>query len=134
MGNPTKVLVVDDDADFVYAISAMLKANACEVVAAKNPMEGVEKLVAERPNVIVLDIMMDNLFDGYSLCHKIKTADEYKEFRNTPIIMISVVKQMTGARFSFDPKQMGFKGPDDYLDKPVKAEDLMNSIKKLLNN
>jgi CheY-like chemotaxis protein len=128
-----KILVVDDDADFIFAVTTILKANACEVVTAKNPLEGLSKLVSEKPDIILLDIMMDNLFDGYSTCHKIKTAEEFREFKNIPIILVSVVKEITGSRFSFNPKQMGFEPPDDYLDKPVRAEVLMNAIKKLVD-
>ena len=127
-----KILIVDDDADFIDAISTVLKSASFEVVSANGPMECFEKLVTEKPDLVILDIMMDNLFDGYAVCNKIKTSEEYKEFRDIPIIMDSVVKEMTGTRFSFDPEKMGFTGPDAYLDKPIQPELLLETIRDLL--
>jgi CheY-like chemotaxis protein len=77
--------------------------------------------------------MMDSLFDGFSLCHEIKTSEEYKEFNDTPIIFVSAVKEKTGSRFQFNTIEQGLVGPDDYIDKPVKSKDLLARIEKLLN-
>jgi len=76
--------------------------------------------------------MMDSLFDGFSLCHNIKTSKEYKDFNKTPIIFISAVKEMTGSRFQFKGDDQGMVGPDDYIDKPVKPADLISRIERLL--
>ena len=76
--------------------------------------------------------MMDSLFDGFSLCHAIKTSKEYKEFKNTPIIFVSAVKEKTGSRFQFKGEEQGLIGPDDYIDKPVKPDDLIARIERLL--
>jgi len=72
------------------------------------------------------------IFDGYSLCHDIKTSPEFKELRETPIIFVSAVKEKSGSRFAFDTNQYGLEGPDDYIDKPVQPEDLFPRIEKLL--
>ena len=76
--------------------------------------------------------MMDSLFDGFSLCHAIKTSEEYREFKDTPIIFVSAVKEKTGSRFAFRGEEQGMTGPDDYIDKPVKAADLLARVEKLL--
>jgi len=131
--NPkAKILVIDDDPDFRKVVSIMLKAGPYHVITAKNPQEGKEKLFAEKPDLILLDIMMDSLFDGFSLCHDIKTSEEYQELRETPIIFVSAVKEMTGSRFTFNPSEQGLVGPDDYIDKPVQPDDLFARIEKLL--
>jgi CheY-like chemotaxis protein len=131
--NPkAKILVIDDDPDFLKVASMMLQAGSYDVVTATNPQEGKEKLREEKPDLILLDIMMDSLFDGFSLCHQIKTSKEYEEFRETPIIFASAVKEKTGSRFNFDAGEQGLKGPDDYLDKPFQPEDLLARIEKLL--
>lgn len=127
-----KILVIDDDSDFVDAISIILKSSFYKVVSASNPREGKEKLIKEKPDLILLDIMMDSLFDGYSFCHAIKTADEFKEYRSIPIIFVSAVKELSGSRFSFHSSDQGLVGPDDYIDKPVKTDDLLQRIEKLL--
>ena len=127
-----KILVIDDDPDFVKVVSMMLESGPYTVVTAKDPQEGKEKLFAEKPDLILLDIMMDSLFDGYSLCNDIKTSQEYEEFREVPIIFCSAVKEIAGSRFNFGTEQQSLTGPDDYIDKPVQSEDLFARIEKLL--
>jgi len=127
-----KILVIDDDPDFLDAVTPILESALYSVTTAVNPDEGKEKLFSEKPDLILLDIMMDSLFDGFSLCHAIKTSTEYKEFNDTPIIFVSAVKEKTGSRFQFKGQEQGMVGPDDYIDKPVKPDDLLSRIKRLL--
>ncbi len=127
-----KILVIDDDPDFIDAVTPILESALYDVVPASNPGEGKEKIFSEKPDLILLDIMMDSLFDGFSLCNAIKTSKEYKEFKDTPIIFVSAVKEKTGSRFQFNAQEQGMVGPDDYMDKPVKPDDLTARIEKLL--
>lgn len=129
----TKILVIDDDPDFNAAITPVLESAQYNVVTALNPKEGKEKIFSEKPDLILLDIMMDSLFDGFSLCHAIKRSKEYKEFKDTPIIFVSAVKEKAGSRFSFKGEEQGMAGPDDYIDKPVKPDDLIARIERLLH-
>lgn len=132
--NKAKILVIDDDPDFVEAVTTILESSHYDVVSAPDPKTGKEKIFSEKPDLILLDIMMDSLFDGFSLCHSIKTSKEFKEFSHTPIIFISAVKQITGSRFQFQGAEQGMRGPDDYIDKPVKPEDLISRIEKFLTH
>ncbi len=129
---PGKILVIDDDPDFTAAVTPILKSALYEVVTAASPEEGKAKVFSEKPDLILLDIMMDSLFDGFSLCHAIKTSKEFKDFKDTPIIFVSAVKDVAGSRFQFKPDEQGMTGPDDYIDKPVKPDDLLARIAKLL--
>ena len=128
-----KILIIDDDPDFREAVSLILKSAQYDVVTAINPKEAEPKIFAEKPNLIILDIMMDSIFDGFSLCNSIKTSKEFKDFNSTPIIFVSAVKEKTGSRFTFKPSEQGFVGPDDYIDKPVQPNDLIARVEKLLN-
>lgn len=128
----TKILVIDDDPDFIDAVTPIIESALYDVVTALSPDEGKEKIFSEKPDLILLDIMMDSLFDGFSLCHAIKTSKEYKEFKDTPVIFVSAVKEKTGSRFAFRGEEQGMIGPDDYIDKPVKPSDLLARIEKLL--
>ncbi len=131
--NPkARILVIDDDPDFRKVVTIMLKSGSYNVTTAQNPQEGKKKLFDEKPDLILLDIMMDSLFDGFSLCHDIKNSKEYEEFREIPIIFVSAVKEKTGSRFDFNPSEQGLVGPDDYIDKPVQPDDLLARIEKLL--
>ncbi len=127
-----KILVIDDDPDFVDAITPILQSALYDVISAANPAEGKRKILNEKPDLILLDIMMDSLFDGFSLCNDIKTSKEFEDMKNTPIIFISAVKEMTGSRFQFKGEEQGLVGPDDYIDKPVKPDDLIARIERLL--
>ncbi|MCD6516480.1 MAG: response regulator transcription factor [Candidatus Aminicenantes bacterium] len=127
-----KILIIDDDPDFRDAITPILHSASYDAITASNPEEGKKKILSEKPDLILLDIMMDSLFDGFSLCHAIKTSKEFKSVQNTPVIFISAVKEVTGSRFQFKGDQEGMEGPDDYIDKPVKADDLIERIERLL--
>jgi len=69
-----KILVIDDDPDFIEAVTPILSSANYNVITASSPDQGKEKILAEKPDLVLLDIMMDSLFDGFSLCHNIKTA------------------------------------------------------------
>jgi len=127
-----KVLVIDDDPDFVDAVTPILQSALYDVISAANPAEGKRKILNEKPDLILLDIMMDSLFDGFSLCNDIKTSKEFEDVKDTPIIFVSAVKEMTGSRFQFKGEEQGLVGPDDYIDKPVKPDDLIARIERLL--
>lgn len=127
-----KILVIDDDPDFRTAVTAILASASYDVIAADNAAEGKTKILAERPDLILLDIMMDGLFDGFSLCHSVKTSKEFEGVRTTPIIFLSAVKNIAGDRFGFKGEEQGMVGPDDYIDKPVASADLLARINRLL--
>jgi len=127
-----KLLVVDDDSDFREAMRAILESASYDVVMAANIEQATEKILAERPDLILLDIMMDSLFDGYSLCHAIRTSEKFSAARATPIIFVSAVRKIAGSRFGFKGEDQGLTGPDDYLDKPVDPKDLLARIERFL--
>ncbi len=131
-GQYPKILVIDDDPDFRAAVTPILKSALYEVITASNLEEGKKTILAEKPDLILLDIMMDSLFDGFSLCNSIKTDPAFETVKKTPVIFCSAVKELAGSRFQFKQEEQGLAGPDDYIDKPVKPEDLLNRIKKHL--
>ena len=127
-----KILVIDDDPDFRDAVTEILTSGGYGVVSATGPEDGKARILSERPDLVLLDIMMDSLFDGYALCHAIKTAPEFESVRTTPIVFVSAVKDIAGARFGFQGGGEGLSDPDDYIDKPVKPADLLARIQSLL--
>jgi pyruvate/2-oxoglutarate dehydrogenase complex dihydrolipoamide dehydrogenase (E3) component/CheY-like chemotaxis protein len=132
MEKAKKILVIDDDPEFINGVQALLRASNYEVVSASDPKDGKKKVLEEKPDLILLDIMMDSIFDGFSLCHEIKTSAEYKKIKSPPIIFVSAVKEKAGSRFEFDSGGQGMVGPDDYLDKPVKPDVLLSCLQKHL--
>lgn len=130
-GNPT-ILAIDDDPDFLNSIKIILESASYRFASACNPKEGLAMAKSENPDLILLDVMMDSLFDGFSICHTLKTSKEYRVNKATPVIFVSAVKEIAGSRFAFRASDMGMVGPDDYIDKPIDPSDLLTRVKMLL--
>ncbi len=125
---PKKILIVDDDPDFVEAVTMILRPKKFEVVTAYNGREGLEKVKAERPDLIVLDVMMPEK-DGYSVCKELKSDPKWNHI---PILLLTgVVSHIPTTRYT---QEMGMETEaDDYLDKPVEPEALVKRIEVLLS-
>jgi len=122
-----KILIVDDDSDFVEAVTLILRPKKFEVVAAYNGKEGIEKVKSERPDLVVLDVMMPEK-DGYTVCKELKSDPQWSHI---PILLLTaVVSHVPTTRFT---QQMGMETEaDDYIDKPVEPEVLVKRIEALL--
>lgn len=116
-----KILVVDDEADFVDMVRMRLEANGYEVLTAYNGRDGLEKAKAEKPDLILLDILMPEL-DGYT------TLKELKNMGETKGIPVLVVTAKPGMKDLFV-----IEGIADYIVKPFDDEDLLLRIKRALN-
>jgi len=123
-----KILVVDDDPDLVETTSMILKSKQYDVVVAYDGVEGLEKAKTEKPDLIVLDVMMPEK-DGYTLCKELK-ADA--ALNAIPVLLLTaVVSHISTTRFSH---QMGMETEaDDYMDKPVDPNELVRRIELLLS-
>ena len=123
-----KILIIDDDPNFVEATKAILENKSYKVVAAYDKNEGMKKINSEKPDLILLDIMMKKLDDGFTICYKLKHDPELKKI---PVLAISAITKETGLKFSSETDGEYFEA-DDYVEKPVKANDLLERIEKLL--
>lgn len=111
-----KVLVVDDEKNIVDIISFNLKKEGYEVLRAENGEDGLQIILSENPDLILLDVMMPKM-DGYEVCRKVR------EKVNTPIIMLT-------ARAEEVDKVLGLElGADDYVTKPFGVRELMARVK-----
>lgn len=117
-----KILLVDDEPDIIEFISYNLNREGFEVVSASDGAEGLKKAKIEKPELILLDIMMPKL-NGIEVCSQIKAIDSLK---NTIIVLLS-------ARTEEFSQLAGFEaGADDYITKPIKPKILISKIKALL--
>ena len=126
-----KILIIDDDPDFTMANQAILEAAGHQVITAADGKTGLEKVKSEDPDLIILDIMMDSIYEGFSVTTTLRGTPEYMDYRDIPILMVSAVKKITGERFDVPPEAKGAEG-DEYLDKPFTAEVLLNKVNHLL--
>ncbi len=129
MKNNTKILIIDDDPDYVEAIKAILENKSYKVVTAYDKNEGMKKIDSEKPDLIILDIMMEKLDDGFTICYKLKHDPELKKI---PVLSVSAVTEKTGLKFSPETDGEYFEA-DDYVEKPVKTVDLLERVERLLN-
>jgi len=121
------VLVVDDEPDFASIVQGNLEKEGFEVEVAYDGVEGLEKVKASPPDVIVLDVMMPEK-DGYKMCKELK-ADE--RFADIPVIMLTAVgDHVTSTRYSHHDGMS--TEAEDYLSKPASAEEITASVKRLL--
>ncbi|MBI4633215.1 MAG: response regulator [Deltaproteobacteria bacterium] len=123
-----KILVVDDDPDLVEATTMILKSKNYDVIAAYGGVEGLAKAKSEKPNLIVLDVMMPDK-DGYRVCREMKADPVLSEI---PILLLTaVVSHISTTRYTH---QMGMETEaDDYMDKPVEPAELVKRIEALLS-
>jgi CheY-like chemotaxis protein len=128
MDKPRTVLVIDDDASFVTAITPVLQSKGYKVEAAYNKEEAIEKIDRLKPDLILLDIMMEKLTDGFDICYKLKHDPQMKKI---PVLAVSAVTKETGFRFSPTTDGEYFEA-DDFVEKPVKPADLLERVGKLL--
>jgi CheY-like chemotaxis protein len=130
-----KILTVDDDPDVIELIRITLEANDYEVYSASNGTEGLRMVKEIRPDLILLDVMMDTVTEGFQVSYQLRSQDpnsEYKEFSKIPIIMLTGVSQKM--HMTFSPEKDGDYLPvDEFLEKPVRVEPLLEKIKKLLH-
>ena len=83
-----KILVVDDDLEFVEITRMILESNGYEVSSASDGKQGLEAMRQDRPDLVVLDVMMSSVLDGLSVCHQMRTESDLKDI---PVIMVSSI-------------------------------------------
>jgi two-component system, OmpR family, alkaline phosphatase synthesis response regulator PhoP len=128
MNEKKTVLVVDDEPDFAAIVQTNLEKEGFQVEVAYNGDEGLEKVYASPPDAIVLDIMMPGK-DGYQVCKELKADDKYADI---PVILLTAVaSHVTSTRYSHADGMS--TEADDYIAKPASAEEITESIKRLLS-
>jgi len=117
-----KILIVDDEAQLVEMMKMRLEATNYDVVTAYDGQEGFDKARNEKPDLIILDLMLPKM-DGYKVCGLLKKDTRYSKI---PIIMFT-------ARAQEEDKKLGEEmGAEAYITKPFEANTLLAKIKELL--
>ncbi len=124
-----KILIVDDDPDFTVVMKTVLEGEQYNVVTAPTRAEGMERIEADKPDLVILDVMMSTWSDGFEMARDLKKNPQYKD---TPIIMLTGVEQRTGIGFKSTAGDPEWLPVDGFLDKPVEPNVLLAEVKKLL--
>jgi len=129
-----KILIVDDDPDIVEAMRMVLEVQNFEVHSAINGTEGLRKVKEINPDLTILDVMMDQLTEGFQVAYRLKNAppgSEYEPFSKIPILMLTSLGKR--AYMNFNPEKDKESLPVEILlEKPVPAELLIEKVRSLL--
>ncbi len=123
-----KILLVDDEPDLTMILKKNLQMEGYEVEVAYNGVEAIEKVKASIPDAIVLDVMMPEK-DGFAVCSELKGDDKYADI---PIIMLTAVSDHVSSTQYSHAHGMDMEA-DDYLAKPASPEQIIESLKSLLD-
>ena len=128
----SKILIIDDDPDIVTSVRLTLENEGFEVIAAENGNEGLKKIKSEHPDLIILDVMMDTMTEGFQLSLELRSPDptsEYAKYKDIPILMLTSIHSTTSLRFG--PEE-DYLPVDAFIDKPIDPESLAIKVKELL--
>ncbi|MFO7525024.1 MAG: response regulator [Ignavibacteriaceae bacterium] len=118
-----KIAIIDDDPDILDASSLVLTSKGYEVITATNPDDGYKIVKDQKPDLIILDVMMNEPDDGFFLAQKFR-----REKIEIPIIMYTSVSKTLGLEFA-----AGEMIPvDDFVEKPISPDTLIDKVEKLL--
>jgi DNA-binding response OmpR family regulator len=124
-----KILIVDDDPDILEAISIILEANGYEVVTARDGLDGLDKLKEEKPDLMILDLLMPKM-DGFEVCKELKDPRRAK-YAHIPVIILSSVKEQASRR-RYELETGLQLDVDDYVEKPIEHTILLERVKNIL--
>jgi len=126
-----KIMIVDDDPDYINVVKTILEREQYIVVTAGDKTEGMEKIRTEKPDLAILDVMMNAWQDGFEMSRQLKKDPEFK---NMPVLMLTAVENRTGIGFKSTAGDPTWLPVDVFLDKPIEPEVLLSEVKKLLSN
>lgn len=119
-----RILVVDDDPDITFAVSLFLKKEGHDVYIAASRAEGMKQLESCKPDLMVLDVMMEQPDDGIAMAQELRRTGH-----TLPILMLTSVGKVTGMNFDRDNDLVPV---DAFFEKPVKPADLVQKVAELL--
>jgi CheY-like chemotaxis protein len=128
-----KILVIDDDPDVQLSVRLSLEKAGHTITEAKNGREGLAMIKSDRPELIILDVMMDTSTEGFQLALRLRNPDptsELAEYRSIPILMLTAIHSTTPLRFEPD---IDYLPVELFVDKPIDPEDLVKKVDWVLH-
>ena len=124
-----KILIVDDDPDILDALTMILETQGYQVVTARDGIEGLANLKAEKPDLLILDLLMPKM-DGFAVCKELQDP-RWSKFKGTPILILTSVREEASRRRYELETGLEFD-VDDYVEKPISPDVLLGRVRKLL--
>jgi CheY-like chemotaxis protein len=126
-----RVLVIDDDQDFRASVRSLLEGRGYEVFEAVSGHDGLRKVKECKPDVILLDVMMETTEEGYGVVYSLRHRDEYAACRDTPVFMVSSIQESPDERYPMSAETELIR-PDRYLTKPLNIPRFFELLEKAL--
>ena len=123
-----RILVIDDDRDFLLAVRMVLEANGMDMEEATTPAEGVDKVLSLKPDLVILDVMMPMDYEGFDVAREIR---EKHKLIDLPILMLTNVHSVKKVPYRFAPDE-NYLPVDVFLDKPIEPDTLVDVIQEML--
>jgi DNA-binding response OmpR family regulator len=123
-----KILIIDDDKDYSESLMLMLESYGYCVEQAYNIREGKASIINDKPLLIILDVMMERMTDGFDLCRELKANSE---LCSIPILMLTAITDKTGIKYSLE-EDSEYLPADDYISKPISFSDLISKAERLI--
>ncbi len=124
-----KILIIDDDPDFVDSIRAVLEARGYKVESAPDGTEGIKKAKEIMPNLIILDVMMTKNTEGFEVSRELQKDDDLKSI---PVIMITGIREKMNLAFGFEPDGTWLP-VKAVLEKTIKPDQLLAKVEEFIN-
>ena len=125
---PKKIMIIDDDIDLVEAMRITLETDNYEVIDAQEGQKGLEIMKKEKPDLLILDVMMGTLDEGFHIAYQIRNDEAIKDI---PILMITAVGAQTGFEFDMQ-RDEDFLPVNEFIEKPVNPQVLLYTVKRNL--
>jgi len=126
---PEKILVVDDDPDMRDALTIILESKGYQIVTAQDGVEALANLKAEKPDLMMLDLLMPKM-DGFGVLKELQDA-RWSKYREIPILILSSVREEASRR-RYELETALTLEVDDYVEKPIAPDILLERVEKLL--
>jgi two-component system alkaline phosphatase synthesis response regulator PhoP len=123
-----KILVVDDDPDILDAVTMILESQNYAVVTAHDGVEGLANLKAERPDLMILDLLMPKM-DGFAVCKELQDP-RWSKYRDIPILILTSVREEASRR-RYELETGLELDVDDYVEKPFSPDVLLERVGRL---
>ncbi|MCF6268799.1 MAG: response regulator [Melioribacteraceae bacterium] len=120
-----KIIIIDDDIDLVEAMRMILEGAGYDVIDAQDGTIGFDRILTEKPDLVILDVMMGTQDEGFHVAYQIRSNEKTSDI---PIIMLTAVQQETGFVFDKDTDE-DFLPVSEFVEKPVNPEKLIELVK-----
>ena len=124
-----KILVIDDDPDILDALTMILESQGYQVFTARDGIEGLANLKAEKPDLMVLDLLMPKM-DGFAVCKELQDP-RWSKFKEMPILILTSVRE-DASRRRYELETGLELNVDDYVEKPISPDILLQRVERLV--